>query len=950
MRHKIYYTILLCALCALGSFRANALTYQLNTTFGNWNDPGSWLPQGVPGPADTAILDVQGGSTLFVNADVTVGTLLIENISQFAGDPSGTNTTTLTILNRLLCKTVPTFSCNLLIAQGATAEFNNDNFSSPFAGIYFYGEVTVNGFLETKVEFINATRINLNGTMTHRKGGLAGDVRINLGATLNLNSPSKRIDLGFVQNQGVLNWQAGDIFCPGNLLNQGLWNISANGDTLDNDYFLEETSIENIGQIRVAASVGNVALLKRIRNAGTIIMDGPSALALTALRNIGTVSGPAGSSLELSGYYFDTGNTLQANSTLNVSTLRSAYLTQLDIQPGVNLGNIQNFELGAGPHTIGTVLPPAANYRIEAQMALETDLVFSGQVLIANGGSFSGPHKVTFSTTNATWENAIFENANTEISAGAQVALTNARASNLLNNGTINWAQSGDLTVGIPGMVNNGTLSITAPKALLYGSWNGGPVENLLNNGTIAYNHAAGAGLWQALNCGLRNEGDISIGAGDTLRWIGELQQKERLVGSAGSQLEIYGSSGATFANGAETANFQRFYSNFSSGLRFEAGTVLNNIAAFRFENSQLESRIVLPPAADYTFQGSILRLFTAFQPTTPLLFRNSSVEGSGSVRITGLLDWQGGTFDVPLRIEEGASASIRETDDQRPIISAPFNNLGTVTLSGGIIEINTGFFKNKGTWQVQSTDDVIIDGFTPFVNDGILAICGNQPIQINFNVPFTNEENGTFKGEGTYTFNADYTNNGTVAPGCSPGLLEIDGNFQTGAGMEIEIESEAAGMHDFFRIRGDLQLGGVLRVLVPDGAAPAGPIKVIETEGQINGSFSTVLMPPGYTLSYTDQAVFVNATGAVSTQAPTPGSGWQLRPSLASDWLRVELDEPSPADLFLQIWDAQGKQVQTALLPTGASALDLLIQTLQPGAYTLLHSGGGVARFVKMP
>jgi hypothetical protein len=50
MRHKIYYTILLCALCALGSFRANALTYQLNTTFGNWNDPGSWLPQGVPGP------------------------------------------------------------------------------------------------------------------------------------------------------------------------------------------------------------------------------------------------------------------------------------------------------------------------------------------------------------------------------------------------------------------------------------------------------------------------------------------------------------------------------------------------------------------------------------------------------------------------------------------------------------------------------------------------------------------------------------------------------------------------------------------------------------------------------------------------------------------------------------------------------------------------------------
>lgn len=945
MHTKRLFTLLFLAFMVLNIFQAKATTYQFNSAFGNWSNSAYWLPVGVPGVGDTVIMNVSG-STLILDIDVTVNTMIIENLSQISGSIDGSTTHTLTITNRLLSKFSPLIGCNIVIGQNATATLNNQNFSAPYAGINIYADLIINGTMEADMEFLAATRMIINGTLTHRKGPLGGEITVNPGAVLNLNSPTKLVDLGRLLNKGTFNWQAGDISAYSDIRNEGTWNISSNASLVNEELF-QNSPIENVGVIRVNAAVTDLLLNKRLNNEGSIELLGPTRLGLLALLNKSSISGPAGSTVELSGYYFSTGNKLEANSSLNVDTLRTKYLTELNIRPGANINTIKYFDFDAGPVQLGLVLPPAVRYRINAQVVLENDQSFTGQVEI--GGGFDGPYTVTFNTTEARWTNATFSNNLTEITATAVVEMKNAQVRSLLNNGTLNWTESGNMQVGEPGIVNNGTFNVSAAKAIINGSSMGTTANNFMNNGIFNYNYPIGGGVLEAYNCGLTNENEINVGAADTLRWAGPLVQKDRLLGQSGSQLEMYASVLAQFVNGSETSGFERFFGNIAYDIRFEAGANFPNIPNFLLKDSKIESRIVLPPNANYSFNSTLLRLTTAFQPNTPLLMRNSTVEGSGSVKIVNALDWQGGTFDVPLRIDEGATASIRETLEQRPIISSPFTNSGEVTLSGGIIEINTGFFVNKGTWQVDSEEDVIIDGFSPFGNDGTLAICGNQPIQIIFNVPFTNAANGTFKGQGSYTFNAGYINNGTVAPGCSPGRLDINSDFETGAGIDVEIESEANGAYDFFYINGDLELNGTLRVLVPNGAAPAGAIKVIETAGTINGTFSNVEMPPGYTLTYTENAVFVNATGLVSAPDLTTAGGWQVTPTLATDWLRVSTDRPLKSDLVLNIVDVQGRVVFTSVLNVQSDVLEVAVNTLQPGMYYVRGNNGLSARFVKM-
>jgi hypothetical protein len=950
MQLKIRFTLLMLVGMLLSATRSLATTYEFVGNNDNWNSPIAWSPQGIPGEADTVIFNAAANSVVILPEDITVGTMIIEVLSQISGFLPDNGLATLTIKDQLVSKFVTSFSCNLVIASTATAEFVNTNYPSTtgFAGIYLYGEVTVNGTLTDEVDFFSATKLTINGTWTHKRGGLGTLVLISPTGTLNINSPSKQVGMSDVVNQGTFNWQGGDIAMYGVMDNSGTWNISTN-DSLSYEGFDQPNPINNTGLVRVLSNVTRTTIQKRFNNQGIITIDGPSTLHLMALQHTGAITGPATSTLELSGYYFGTGNKFEANSVTNVGTLKTNYLTSLDLLAGCNISNIQNFDINDGPMILEVTLPPAANYILGSQISLGVDQTFTGNATIRGG--FYGSRKVTFDTPNATWNLAWF-GVETIVTLGSTVTATGGAYENLKNDGTINWTGVGDLNISQPGIVNNGTMSFNAPSTRINQSGFTEYVTTWLNNGTINIDRANGAGAVEAFISGFSNQGNINVGENDTLRLSGQFIQNSTLAGAPGSYMLLYGGGTQVFKAGATTSGFSALETFYGLDVILEAGTNLSNINKVRFTQSAVDIKMVLPTTFNYEFvEFSEIRLSTSFRPTTPLLIRNSTIEGSGNLKIPNQLNWQGGIIDLPTEIEEDASASISETNEQRPIISSPFTNKGNVTLSGGIIEINTGFFKNKGTWQVISTEDVIIDGFTPFVNNGTFAICGNQPIQIDFNVPFTNADNGTFKGEGTYTFNADYTNEGTVAPGCSPGLLQIDGDFQTGVRTEVEIESADPGNYDFFQINGELNVSGELWVYVPTGAAPAaGPIKIIEATGGIEGTFSTTSMPVGYTLTYTDNAIFVNSTGAVTTSDPTAaGRTWKVLPTLATDQIRIELGQTSADDQFIQVFNAQGQVVRTGIVPRQTDVHTLNLVDLVPGMYSISSDTGAHARFIKM-
>jgi hypothetical protein len=943
MIHRyLFIQFLLAFSLFLGSNAAlNATTYQLNGQLYNaytWNEPTTWIPQGVPGANDTAIINLS--NVLYINSDVTIGTLIIKSLNNL----TSYTPQTLIVKNKLICEYPTAFNVDIKITTTAVAFFNNDSYgtNSPYASVGIQGNLIVDGTLSSESESIYANEIIINGTLTQNKGDLSGIIKINPTGVLNINSPIKLVTLGKIDNQGIVNWQAGKIRVTSDFNNSGTLNITTSNDTSYTESYFIEPYLYNTGQINVADNVQFANLAWRTKNTSTINIAGNGKLAMFALNNQGTVTG-TNATLELSGYYYNTGNVIEPGSTINVKTLSTAYLTQIWIKAGANIANIQNFYFENGQQIVDVNLPPAANYDLRGQTSLGTNQTFTGNILIKDG-TLSGPNSLTFNTTNATWDNAGLNTASVTVTENSIITMSGGGADNLVNNGVINWNSPGGFYYTTPGITNNGTWNVNTKDATFWGY----PDQlnyNFFNNGTLDVDVVGDGSL--TFYGHLENNSSVKVGVNDTLLLIGQMKQLASVTGSSNSVLHL--SSGEfLFEPGSTTENIEALNVTYTYNCHFKNGATLNNIKKISLEGTEAEVNLILNPLINYSFSNSVIRLTTTFEPETTLFIKDSDIEGSGNLRIKTKLDWEGGTLDIPTRIGATAEAIIRESLTKRPIISSPFTNLGEVTLNGGIIEINTSFFKNTGTWQVQSTEDVIMDGFTSFVNEGTFAICGNLPIRIVFNIPLVNQELGTFKGEGSYVFNSGYTNIGSVSPGCSPGVLVIDDNFQTGVSTNIEIESEISGYYDKLQVNGDLTLGGILRVLVPTGASPNGAITVIECTGNITGTFAQVEMPAGYAITYNAQSVVITTDGSVDNNEIISTPDFTIAPTLVEDVVMITRSQSVASETNLQIFDAQGRLAFERPLGKDETTISLSLEQLVSGVY-LVRVGKKVERLVKI-
>jgi hypothetical protein len=262
-------------------------------------------------------------------------------------------------------------------------------------------------------------------------------------------------------------------------------------------------------------------------------------------------------------------------------------------------------------------------------------------------------------------------------------------------------------------------------------------------------------------------------------------------------------------------------------------------------------------------------------------------------------------------------------------------SNEGYFTLSGGIIEINTGFFKNAGNWNVDSDLDVIMDGFTSFTNDGNFSICGDQPIKIAFNVPFINNASGTFKGQGSYTFNAGFSNEGTIAPGCSPGILTIEDNLTAPSVVQIEVTGGNTGAYDQLLVNGNMSAGGLLDIIVPPGASLNGSIKIIQTSGAFTGTFSQVNMPSNFSIQYLSDGVLLTSDGTVGTDQISK-EGLQVAPTLADTRVVLSSNQMLSEDAQLELYHLSGQLVRRVIWNQGALQQEISVENLPNGTYFL--------------
>ena len=277
-------------------------------------------------------------------------------------------------------------------------------------------------------------------------------------------------------------------------------------------------------------------------------------------------------------------------------------------------------------------------------------------------------------------------------------------------------------------------------------------------------------------------------------------------------------------------------------------------------------------------------------------------VLGGGVLTVNGLLDLrttgtfqQSGGMVTTNRVKVSAGGRYELTGGQLDVLerfdldgTLDFDNGDAVMFLGNdaIAEFTTGTILNAGnttyTADVQS-ESYFPTGFNPYAEFGSFSSLGLVhtqgttlviPVSYSGHVFRLNANSleiagtiildpggqittssfdlagGTLVGEGTVIADT-FRNDGTVSPGQSPGMLNIDAPYNQGAGGRFLVELGgliAEDEYDVLVIQDIASLGGTLEVVFIDGFAPGlgNHFDVMVVESFV-GSFDTTIFPAEY-------------------------------------------------------------------------------------------------------
>jgi fibronectin-binding autotransporter adhesin len=381
--------------------------------------------------------------------------------------------------------------------------------------------------------------------------------------------------------------------------------------------------------------------------------------------------------------------------------------------------------------------------------------------------------------------------------------------------------------------------------------------------------------------------GVISLTSGITLTNTGTLQA------SGGGTLEVNGggflsggtvnnSSGAiTALNGSSVHLFNG--TTVSGGTLATAGTGVVEVSPGFIANLSgvtNTGRFAVPATATLEITGTSTNTGTMgnFAPGTGViaLLPGRTLNNGGTLLASG-----GGRLDVNM----GTSGTL--------------NNTGTLQAIGGstLNVFNGGTVTNSGTFFVDAGSRLVLTGVPSVTNSGTVSIALGGTLEASNYVQTAGVTNvngvlslgsalvdirgGTLSGTGLVS--GDVKNGGIVAPGNSPGVLFVAGNYtQTSAGiLDIEIGGLLVGSeYDQLRVFGDAFLAGALDVELINNFAPPTDaffdilVTGFFSPGSVSGIFDTVDLPT------------------------TPNGRWTV--SYLSDRVRVTFATPEPSSLVL--------------------------------------------------
>lgn len=571
----------------------------------------------------------------------------------------------------------------------------------------------------------------------------------------------------------------------------------------------------------------------------------------------------AGAGATVSGLHITSGSDL----TINATTLTINGPATLDHSFGLRINNDSTLNLN-GPTTW-----------MSGGISFEQS---NGRLNIGNGGIFDvaadGLGMSTFSSLATTVLHVLPGGRLTRSAAGSAGAIAA-----IDNDGTVD-ATAGRLVLVSASGVHDGVYNPTSPATVAFtgGTYELSTTGRLTGTGTVAF--ADGTVVVPPLSAAFPSAynpahtrfegGRLTLGStGST----GDVVFTTSFPGRAGgAHLDVLGSTTMT-VGGA-----------FESGTTTLHGTTtigLNNFPMRVNGNGTVNLAGAATVTSDGAFELSGNGTVNVAAGATLDIATSSFGAGSGG---------SGGAINV------AAGGTLRRTTGTDGVLGVPLVNEGTVSLDAGRLTLtNTTLTQTAGVLDVRAGAQLRLQA-TP---SHAVNLAGG-----------TLRGTGTIRGESIDPGKATVSNTGgTVAPGASPGILTIEGDYTQGAAgtLQAEIAGVTAGSgYDRLVVAGTATLDGTLAIVNDPSFAPAAgnTFDILTATGTVSGTFATLsgaqvpsgtysaqytAGPPGkVTLALTPAPL--NSVAPSISGNPQPGSTlscdpgtWSGSPTFAFQWLR---------------------------------------------------------------
>lgn len=814
--------------------------------------------------SNNAMISILSGATFNIQADGTLdfldplGGSLVNagTLIRSAGTGLATidlpfyNTGTLTVNSGTLQLTRGSSHTNttLAVAAGRLLNFNGGVHS--LDNIIFTGGGTVQFSIDSVKVLSGGLSVDVTTTLAIAGGVVAGS--------------------GNITANGALNWSGGTITGSGALTANSALNISGSnaktlrGRTLTNVLAATWSGTGNI-------NVDNGAVIMNLAGASFNIQTDADFNNPTPpsgeFNNAGTLSKSAGTSTTIMKMNFtNTGlvniNTgklqLEGNSTQNGAIFTIASGATFEFKNAIH--TFQDLILnGSGTMLLSKPIVTLAGTGLTVNspailLMSDSDALLTGSAPLTIAGTFNW-NGGTISGLSAFTVNGLLNIGSSSTKTLSGVTLT--------NNGTTTLSGSGQFRLSNVSLISNqpGALfDIQSDASISFRTPGGGAITNA---GTLS---KSGGVTSSSIGVFLTNTGTINLSSG-TLRLI----------------------SGGTFSTHAV---------NFSNGaiLLFDTNTpvptyTLDNLT-FNGSGTASVNRVSLNiTGAGITVNSGVTLLMDG---------DGAGISGTGPVVINGGFTWNRGSVSGSASfILNGASSF--STANSKTLNGRTLTNNGVITWNGsGTVGLeNSAKIINQagGSFLIQTNG--MIDFITPlggtFENAGVVARqsgAGVATIDVGFQnrgvleagsgtLAFTaallNDTSGVIRGSATLDLSAaTFFNYGTFAPGTSPGILTVNGNYtQTDtSALNIELGGITAGSeYDRLAVSGNANLNGYLNVSLINGFLPQlGDQFDILLFGSRSGEFDNLNLPyvgigKALDTSYTAGSLQLNVI-AVGTRA----------------------------------------------------------------------------------